>query len=139
VETPPAASVNTADQIRKAQVELKRVGCFAGRPDGKLNEETRDAVKSYWTHTDQTVVEINITDGFISDVHQHDDRVCKPAHKPEPPAVASRPRPNNNTAARETPAPPREQKEAQRPSSPAPTARNTAQSSPSHAMTGVGF
>jgi hypothetical protein len=149
VEVRPAAlPANSPDQIRRAQIELRRLGCFAGRSDGTLNVATRDAVKSYWTRTGHAVVEVNITDEFISDVHQHDEPVCKPTLiRPEPPPVASHPRPSQPVApvAREhEPAPRREPpppREAQRPApAPVPTARATASApvAPPHAL-GTGF
>jgi hypothetical protein len=149
VEVRPAAPpANSPDQIRRAQIELRRLGCFAGRSDGTLSVATRDAVKSYWTRTGHAVVEVNITDEFISDVHQHDEPVCKPTQiRPEPPPVASHPRPSqpvtpvareHEPAPRREPPPPRE---AQRPApAPVPTAKATA-SAPAaspHAL-GTGF
>ncbi len=132
---PPQRQINTAEQVRTAQEELKRVGCFIGKPNGILNESTEEAVKTYWTHTHQAIVKIDITDEFISDVKEHDGRVCKPARvRPESEPVAKRPpsRPSS-TAAREParPEPPRPL--------PAPTAKATASSGQSHSITGVGF
>jgi hypothetical protein len=111
---PAAQAANTVDQILKAQQELKKLGCFASRPDGKLNRATETAVKSYWTHTGQTITEIKITDEFISDIEQHDKPVC------EQPVIASRPPPARSHAD-VAPAPRRAQKAV-----PAETPRATA-------------
>jgi hypothetical protein len=133
IEMPPAPPpANSLDQIRKAQIELRRVGCFAGRSDGRLTEATQDAVKTYWTHTGHAIVEVNITDEFIADLHQHDDPVCKPVRtRPEAPPVASHPPAAKPVAREHEPAPRREPppREAQRQApapAPAPTARATA-------------
>jgi uncharacterized caspase-like protein len=136
---PPAASANSAEQIRKAQVELRRVGCYPGRPDGKLNEATQNAVRNYWSRTGQAIVEINITDEFISDIEHQDEHICGPNRRPESTPVA---RPHHEREPREArPAREREApRQEARPSAPPPPARATA-SSPSggsHAI-GVGF
>jgi len=127
----PAEPVNTVDQVRKAQVALKRIGCYFGRTDGKLNEATQDAVKSYGSHTGRAIVEISITEELLSDIEQHEERVCKPGRaKSEPAPVASRPpsRPAAHEPARQ---------EAQRPA-PAPAAKATAATSPSSSFHAIG-
>jgi caspase domain-containing protein len=98
------AKANLPEQIRHAQTELKRLGCFNGNPDSRMNEATRNAVKAFWSHTHKPVVEINITDEFIADLEQHRDRICgPPPAKREPLPVANQQRPP-----RGEPAPPRE-------------------------------
>jgi hypothetical protein len=103
VPAPQPVRANLPEQIRQAQIELKRLGCFSGTPDSKLNDATRNAIKALWQHTHKPVVEINITDDFIAELkHQFND-VCAPPAKPALP-VASRPAsPHKDTAA----APPR--------------------------------
>jgi caspase domain-containing protein len=102
---PPPVRVNLPEQIRQAQIELKRLGCFSGAPDSKLNDATRNAIKALWHHTHKPVVEINITDDFIAELkHQFND-VCAPPAKPAAP-VASRPAsPHKDTAAATPPRP----------------------------------
>jgi uncharacterized caspase-like protein len=134
--SPPPA--NSSEQIRKAQVELKRVGCYLGRPDGKLNATTQEAVRSYWSRTGQAIVEVNITDEFISDIERQDERVCGPNRRPESTPVA-KPRHEREQQREARPAREAPRQEA-RPAAPPPPARATA-SSPtggSHAI-GVGF
>ncbi len=90
VPAPQPVRANLPEQIRQAQIELKRLGCFSGAPDSKLNDATRNAIKTLWQHTHKPIVEINITDDFIADLkHQFND-VCAPPAKPAAP-VASRP------------------------------------------------
>ncbi len=76
----PAAAVpaNTPDQIRKAQIELRRLDCLKGRIDGKLGEQTRQAVKKFWASAKKPAVDVNITDALISDLAERGDNFCRP-------------------------------------------------------------
>ena len=74
----PALPTNTAEQIRKAQTELRRLDCLKGRIDGKLGDKTRQAVKSFWTSAKQPVVEVVITDALIADLAGRGDLFCRP-------------------------------------------------------------
>src|SRR5690242_21936748 len=47
-EAPAVLRANSPEQIRKAQTELRRLDCFSGRIDGKLGDQTRQAVKKFW-------------------------------------------------------------------------------------------
>ena len=82
---PPAADVpsvlpgNSREQIRKAQTELRRLDCFQGKTDGKLGDQTRQAVKKFWTSARQPAVDVNITDQLISDLAERGDGFCRPA------------------------------------------------------------
>jgi hypothetical protein len=73
------APANSPDQIKRAQVELKRLDCLKGRIDGKLGEQTRQAVKKFWESARRPVVEVKITDELISDLVDHGDNYCRPA------------------------------------------------------------
>ena len=47
----PAGAVdgaNSPEQIRKAQIELRRLDCLRGPVDGKLGNQTRQAVRKFW-------------------------------------------------------------------------------------------
>jgi hypothetical protein len=90
---PPA---NSPDQVRKAQIELKRLGCFNGPETGTLGNMTQDAVRTYWRRTGRRGVTIDITDAFIAELAQHGAGLCKP----KAPAVVS-PRPRPDQAPRE--------------------------------------
>jgi uncharacterized caspase-like protein/peptidoglycan hydrolase-like protein with peptidoglycan-binding domain len=92
---PPAPAAqplkaNLPEQIHQAQTELSRLGCFKGKPDGRLNDETRKAVSAFLTRTGGTVVETGITDELIADLHRQPNAVCSAAPR-NPPAVASHP------------------------------------------------
>ena len=83
---PPAADVpalpaNSREQIRKAQIELRRLDCFQGRADGKLGDQTRQAVKKFWASAKQPVVEVNITDQLIADLSERGDNFCRPPRR----------------------------------------------------------
>ena len=39
---------NSPEQIRKAQTELQRLDCLRGPIDGKLGNQTRQAVRKFW-------------------------------------------------------------------------------------------
>jgi uncharacterized caspase-like protein len=89
----PAAqpvNANLPDQIHQAQTELSRLGCFRGKPDGRLNDETRKAVNAFLTRAGGPVIETGITDELIADLRQQPNAVCNAALR-NPPAVGSHP------------------------------------------------
>jgi peptidoglycan hydrolase-like protein with peptidoglycan-binding domain len=77
---PPAADApaNSPEQIKKAQVELKRLECLKGRVDGKLGEQTRQAVLKYRASAKQPAGEVVITDDFITELAGRGDLYCRP-------------------------------------------------------------
>jgi hypothetical protein len=78
-DTAADAPANSPDQIKRAQIELKRLDCLKGRVDGKLGEQTRQAVKKFWENAKEPVVEVRITDELIADLAEHGDNYCRPA------------------------------------------------------------
>ena len=79
---PAAAPANSPEQIKKAQVELKRLDCLNGRVDGKLNDRTRAAVKKFWASAKRPpATDIDITDELIADLADHGDNYCRPPRK----------------------------------------------------------
>ncbi len=78
-DAPAALPANSPEQIRKAQTELRRLDCLKGRIDGKLGDQTRQAVKKFWTSARQPAVDVNITDQLISDLAERGDGFCRPA------------------------------------------------------------
>ena len=80
-EAPAVLRANSPEQIRKAQTELRRLDCFNGRIDGKLGDQTRQAVKKFWASAKQPVVEVNITDELISDLAERGDNFCRPPRR----------------------------------------------------------
>jgi peptidoglycan hydrolase-like protein with peptidoglycan-binding domain len=73
-----ALPANSPEQIRKAQIELRRLECLKGRVDGKLGDQTREAVKKFWASAKQPAVEVNITDQLIADLAERGDLFCRP-------------------------------------------------------------
>jgi hypothetical protein len=80
-DAPAAAPVNSPEQIRKAQIELRRLDCLKGRIDGKLGDQTRQAVKNFWASAKQPAVEVNITDALISELAERGDNFCRPPRR----------------------------------------------------------
>jgi peptidoglycan hydrolase-like protein with peptidoglycan-binding domain len=76
--TPAALPANPPEQIRKAQIELRRLDCLKGRIDGKLGDQTRQAVKNFWASAKRPAVELNITDALIADLAERGDNFCRP-------------------------------------------------------------
>jgi peptidoglycan hydrolase-like protein with peptidoglycan-binding domain len=85
--TPPASvagapvPANSAEQIKRAQTELRRLDCFKGRINGKLNDQTREAVKKFWVMAKQPAVDVNITDELISNLAERGDNFCRPPRR----------------------------------------------------------
>jgi peptidoglycan hydrolase-like protein with peptidoglycan-binding domain len=75
------ASANSPEQIRKAQTELQRLDCLRGPIDGKLGDQTRQAVRKFWKSAGQPVVEVSITDELISDLAERGAGFCRPARR----------------------------------------------------------
>lgn len=76
-----APRANLPGQIRKAQIELRRLDCFQGSADGKLGDQTRQAVKKFWASAKQPVTEVNITDELIADLSERGDNFCRPPRR----------------------------------------------------------
>jgi len=76
-----SAPANSPEQIRKAQVELRRLDCLQGRIDGKLGDQTREAVRKFWASAKQPVVEVSITDELIANFAERGDNFCRPPRR----------------------------------------------------------
>ena len=68
--------VNTPTQIRLAQQELARLGCFSGNVDGALGPATTSAVQHYESKRGQPAESVDISDTFISELKAQSTRVC---------------------------------------------------------------
>jgi peptidoglycan hydrolase-like protein with peptidoglycan-binding domain len=77
-DAPAALPANSSAQIKKAQTELRRLDCLKGRIDGKLGEQTREAVKKFWASAKQPAVDVNITDELIAILAERGDGYCRP-------------------------------------------------------------
>jgi hypothetical protein len=72
---------NSPEQIRKAQTELQRLDCLRGPVDGKLGNQTRQAVKKFWKSAGQPELEVSITDELIADLAERGAGYCRPARR----------------------------------------------------------
>jgi len=106
---PPVEKANLPEQIRQAQIELRRLGCFEGKLDSKINGATEKAVKAFLKHTHKPpIVEISITDDFIANLQRLPNEICPPPSKPAPPPMASQPSSRSKNTAAAAPPPPRQ-------------------------------
>jgi hypothetical protein len=85
------AAVNTKAQVRTAQSELSRLGCFKGRNNGKLDSKTGAGLSRYFEAQGRPalpIAEVKITDDFLSELKDQKSDLCAPAvtAKPEPSA-----------------------------------------------------
>jgi len=80
-DAPAPLPANTPEQIKKAQIELRRLDCLKGRLDGKLGDQTREAVRKFWASAKQPVVEVSITDELISQLAERGDNFCRPPRR----------------------------------------------------------
>jgi Putative peptidoglycan binding domain len=130
-EAPPPPPANTAALIAAAQRELARLGCYSGDRNGKLDADTKVAIKKYKARRDQPVTaEIAVTESFVDELGNQKLRVC-------PRVVVKRPAPEHH---RERP-----KREAKREpsisskSKPKPTAARQARGGSLSPTIGVGF
>jgi hypothetical protein len=77
---PPAPearpAVNTIELVSAAQTELRRLGCFSGKSDGKLGGKTTEAIKHYLKERDLEADDANITQDLVKDMKDQSERVC---------------------------------------------------------------
>ncbi|HUD86279.1 MAG TPA: caspase family protein [Xanthobacteraceae bacterium] len=73
---PPA--VERPDLVRLAQMELTRLGCFSGVPDGALNDATKAAIQAYRKALGEKPIgdDVEITGVFVGELRQQTVRVC---------------------------------------------------------------
>jgi tRNA A-37 threonylcarbamoyl transferase component Bud32 len=85
---PVRPDVNLPAQVRAAQEELARLGCFGGVADGGLNVATVDAAKRYQAQQGgYRVTRVEFSDAFIAELRKQVVRVCPvEERRPEPTA-----------------------------------------------------
>jgi uncharacterized caspase-like protein len=144
IEALPVPRINLPDQIREAQVQLKRLGCFPGGPDGSLalTDKTRKAVREFWEKTNRPFVDVSITDDLIDEFKRQQEDVCSPKKPPSPsaPVANNHPTPPHQTKPHFTAPPePRTARVPPLPAAPAaPSPRPTATSTASKPPTALG-
>ena len=156
-KTPPTPearpAVNTIELVSAAQTEMKRLGCFTGKTDGKINARTSEALKRYLKERELSSDDANVTDALLKDMKEQGERVCPLECDRDEVAKGGRcvaaPRPSKKSAPvarREEPARPvaRQRREPDRPARvaaqpPRQPAAPPPSSRPSAKMLGVGF
>ena len=68
---------NTTDQIKTAQIELGRIGCYSGSIDGAFSRTTKAGVESYYQAKGIAHGEMRIGDALVRDLKSEAVTVCK--------------------------------------------------------------
>ena len=73
----PAPEANSHDQVRSAQQELARLGCYSGTVDGAVGALTTAAIQSYENARGaKTAGNVEINDDLIAELKKQSSRVC---------------------------------------------------------------
>jgi hypothetical protein len=98
---------DTPELVHAAQVELRRLGCFSGREDGALGEQTRTAVRKYLAGRGRSAEEVAITADLLSDMKSYRRHACEthpvashPSSKPPRTRARRQPRSEETASAR---------------------------------------
>jgi hypothetical protein len=79
----PSPPANTPELIASAQRELTRIGCYSGASNGKVDDATKEAIKTYQERKRVPVGDLEVTDGFVKELSKQRLRVC-PTEVAEP-------------------------------------------------------
>lgn len=95
---PAPVKLNSAAQIRDAQSELRRLGCFDGRPNGKLDKKTLEGLKLYFKAKGKagaSLATIAVSDALVLELKDESSSLCAAPiiAKPEPAEEPGRPKP----------------------------------------------
>lgn len=71
-----AEQPNSPELVRSAQAELARIGCFSGKPDGKLSAPTNAALGRYLSIGGQPSDNVSVTTKLVAELAKHTTRVC---------------------------------------------------------------
>lgn len=73
-----AEQPNSQQLVKSAQLQLTRLGCLSGRPDGALDDRTKAAVKKLWAadKPEAQVADVYITKEFVADLTKRTERAC---------------------------------------------------------------
>lgn len=161
-----AALPNSPELVSAAQTQLIRLGCMTGKIDGKLGPTTEGALGRYLSIEGQPTENASVTEALVAELGKHSSRVCPiecragetlqgetcvADEKREAPAIASRPKDDDDDVRSRRKNGGRKADRAQRakPAREAPRARQQAVARPSivsggrsggtSAMIGVGF
>jgi hypothetical protein len=130
---PKPPEMDTPRQVREAQLELARLGCYRGAANGRLTRSTKTALDRYMTARATPDADMHISDDLLKGMKEQEKGFCAPheeapvakapaRHKPAPVAEEpSRRHERHQRAERERPA--REpRRQAVRPVAPRPVA-----------------
>jgi hypothetical protein len=155
-----AAMPNSPQLVRAAQIELDRLGCLPGKPDGILGVATKTALVRFVKAKNRASDEVPVTEALVAELGKETGRVCPleceageivkgdkcvAAGKPAPPAKTSRRKYDDEDEPRAGRKPkPGKRKAVREPRRPEPRARQQAKARPgggrgSPTMIGVGF
>jgi hypothetical protein len=73
----PDVASNTPELIHAAQVELSRLGCFAGKVDGTLNAATKAGINRYLSRRGTPDPDVAVTDSFVSELRDQQLKNCQ--------------------------------------------------------------
>jgi hypothetical protein len=73
----PAVVSNTSELIHAAQIELSRLGCFSGKPDGTLNAATKTGIDRYLSRRGRPDPDVVVTESFISELQNQKLKNCQ--------------------------------------------------------------
>jgi len=118
-----AEARRAADQVRAAQRELRRIGCYSGPDDGVLHKATKDAIQLYQVRSKQKTEGLVVTEELVKELKDAPDGRCVEVAK----VPKSKPEKGKLAAPRQEAEEPRSQTKVSRPSGGA------------GVMTGVGF
>jgi hypothetical protein len=101
------AEADTPDQIKTAQIELGRIGCYSGKVDGALSESTKAALKNYRQGQGKAEGTPSVNADLLGELKGQPVTVCKdgatiakiPAPSEEPNAI--KPKKNSPTVSPE--------------------------------------
>ena len=155
-----AAMPNSPELVRAAQLQLTRIGCVPGKPDGMLGANTKAALDRYMAVKGEAG-DVTVTEALVASLTNESGRVCPlecntdetlkgdtcvANEKPAAPVVSRRQNDDDDAPARRKPARAKRQAEREQrrgsSSRPAPRARQEAVARPSgggSTMIGVGF
>lgn len=88
---PPPEQINTKPQVRRAQNELRRLGCFDSHANGKLDEGTLEGLNRYFKAKGRRVAsltDVKVSDALLAELEGQKSDLCTP-----PPPVVAKPAP----------------------------------------------
>lgn len=100
-------TTNTPEQVKAVQVELRRIGCYAGNATGVLDPATKTSLDAYLKSQKDGRKNLQVGDGLVGELRGQPTSICPP-----PSNVASLP-PAHHKVIRERPE--RERPERERP------------------------